>query len=83
MDYTAQRDPGRTAFIEFAQLVPRPVRDDEISELRALWWCQAALGHRLPDERGVIVIEGGRITPDRGAQEIAQLYDLPPGPEAA
>ena len=59
MDNAAQRDPSRTAFIEFAQLVPRPVRDDEIPELRVLWWRQAALGHRLPAETGVIVVEGG------------------------
>ncbi len=58
-DFAAQGDPSRTAFIEFARLVPRPVRDDEIPELRALWWRQAALGHRLPAEIGVIVIEGG------------------------
>ncbi len=58
-DYAAQGDPSRTAFIEFAQLVPRPVRSDELSELRALWWRQAALGHLLPAERGVILIAGG------------------------
>jgi len=58
-DYAAQGDPSRTALIEFAQLVPRPVRDDEILDLRTLWWRQAAQGHRLPPETGVIVIEGG------------------------
>ena len=58
-DHAAERDPGRTALIEFAQLVSRPVRPDEIPDLRALWWRQAALGRRLPAERGVIVIEGG------------------------
>ncbi len=61
MDYAAQRDPGRNAFIEFAQLVPRPVRDDEIPELRVLWWRQASAGHLLPAEIGVIVIEGGAV----------------------
>ncbi len=60
-DHAAERDPGRTAFIEFAQLIPRPVRFDEIPELRAIFWNQAALGHRLPPERDVIVIEGGRL----------------------
>ncbi len=30
-----------------------------LSEVRCLWWRQAALGHRLPAERDVIVIEGG------------------------
>ncbi len=58
-DNATQSDPSRTALIEFAQLVSRPVRPDEIHELRALWWRQAALGHRLPAERGVIVVEGG------------------------
>ena len=43
-----------------SQLVPRPVRAHESPELRALWWRQAALGHRLPAELDVIVIEGDR-----------------------
>ena len=51
---------NHTVDIPVSQLVPRPVRDDEIPELRALWWHQAALSHRLPAERDVIVIEGGR-----------------------
>ena len=45
--------------IPVSQLLPRPIRPDEISELRALWWRQARLGHRLPAELGVIVLEGG------------------------
>ena len=45
--------------IGVSQLVPRDVRPDEIPELRALWWRQAALGRRLPAERGVIVLPGG------------------------
>ena len=45
--------------IEVSQLVSRPVRSDEIPELRAMWWRQVALGHRLPAELGVIVLEGG------------------------
>jgi hypothetical protein len=40
-----------------SQLVPRPVRPDEIPELRASFWSQAALGHRLPAERGVILLD--------------------------
>ena len=43
-----------------SQLLPRPVRPDEIPELRAMWWRQARLGHRLPAEAGIIAIEGGR-----------------------
>ncbi len=58
-DYAAEGDPSRTAFIKFAQLVHRDVRPDELPELRALWWRQATLGHRLPAEIGVIVVEGG------------------------
>ncbi len=42
-----------------SQLVPRDVRPDEIPELRAMWWRQAAAGFRLPAELGVIVLEGG------------------------
>ena len=59
-DFAAQGNPSRTAFIEFAQLVPRDVRPDELPELRSLWWRQARAGHPLPAEVGVIVIEGGR-----------------------
>ncbi len=59
-DLAAQSDPGRTIVIDVVHLLPRPVRPDELPELRALWWRQAALGHRLPAELGVIVIEGGR-----------------------
>ena len=40
---------------------PRPMRPDELVDVRAMWWRQAALGHRLPAEIGVIVLEGGRI----------------------
>ena len=52
--------PDHTVGIEFAQLVPRPVRSDELRELRSIYWHQAALGYRLPAERGVIVLLGGR-----------------------
>lgn len=41
-----------------SQLVPHPVRPDEIPELRAIFWRQVVLGHRLPAEIDVIVIEG-------------------------
>ncbi len=58
-DKATQSDPRRTAFVDIAQLVPCDVRPDELPELRAMWWRQAALGHRLPAERDVIVIEGG------------------------
>ena len=58
-DYAARGDPSHTTFIDIADLNPRPVRDDEIPELRAIWWRQARLGLRLPAERDVIVLEGG------------------------
>ena len=29
------------------------------AEVRAIWWRQVATGHRLPAERGIIVIDGG------------------------
>ncbi len=51
--------PDNTVDLPVSQLVPRRVRPDEIPELRALWWRQAALGHRLPAERGLIVLPGG------------------------
>ncbi len=60
-NFAAQGDPSRTAFIDIAQLVPRDVRPDELPELRALWWRQAALGHRLPAEIDVIVINGRAV----------------------
>ncbi len=59
-DNATQSDPRRTAFINIVQLVLRDVHPDEIPELRGMWWRQAALGHRLPAERGVIVLEGER-----------------------
>ena len=58
---STERDPGRTPFIDIAQLVPRPVRPDELAVLRSIYWRLAALGHRLPAEIDVIVIEGGTI----------------------
>ena len=58
-DFATRGDPSRTTFVNVADLVPRPVRPDEILELRAIFWRQARLGHRLPAELGVIVIAGG------------------------
>ncbi len=57
---TAQGNPDQVAFIDVADLVPRPVRSDEIPMLRSIWWRQAAQGNRMPAERSVIVIEGGQ-----------------------
>ncbi len=40
-----------TVDLPVSQLLLRNVRPEEIPELRAVWWRQAALGHRLPPER--------------------------------
>ncbi len=40
--------------------VERPMLPAERSLLRSIWWRQWRLGRRLPAERGVIVIDGGR-----------------------
>ena len=45
--------------IDPAQLRPRPIGPGELAALRARFWRQAALGHRLPAEAGIILIEGG------------------------
>ncbi len=45
--------------IPVSQLRHRPIGPGELASLRALWWRQAALGHRLPAELDVIVIAGG------------------------
>ncbi len=34
---------------------------DHLTEVRAIWWRQAAQGHRLPAEIGVIVVAGGAL----------------------
>ena len=31
----------------------------QLAETRTLWWRQTALGHRLPAETNIIVMEGG------------------------
>ena len=38
----------------------RPIRPDEMPHVRQAWWNQARSGHRLPAERGIILIPGGR-----------------------
>ncbi len=40
--------------------VRRPMRPSERSLVRSIWWRQWRLGHRMPAEPGVIVLEGGR-----------------------
>ena len=60
-NFSARDNPSHTSFINVAQLVPRPIGPGELAHLRAIWWRQAAMGHRLPAELGVIVIEGWRV----------------------
>ena len=43
------------------RLPPISTELSEREEARAIWWRQAALGHRMPAERGVILIEGRRL----------------------
>ena len=50
-----------TVNFPISQLRPRPIGPGELAALRAIFWRQAALGHRLPAEIGVIVITGGRV----------------------
>ncbi len=57
-DHCDNSDPSLK--IPVSQLRHRPIGPGELASLRALWWRQAALGHRLPAEIGVIVIEGVR-----------------------
>jgi hypothetical protein len=38
----------------------RPMMPSELPHVRRLYWAHAAHGTRLPAERGVIVIDGGR-----------------------
>ncbi len=47
--------------IPLSQLRHRPIGPGELAALRAVWWNQVALGHRLPAELNIIVIEGGAV----------------------
>ena len=51
---------NNTVDLPVSQLLPRDVRPDDLPELRSIYWRQAALGHRLPPERDVILLEGGQ-----------------------
>ena len=39
------------------QIVPRSMRRDETRYVRQVWWDHARLGHRMPAEKGVILLE--------------------------
>ena len=54
----ANTHSGRAA-IPQAGLRRRPIRPDEIANVRAAWWRLAAAGLRLPAERGTILLDGG------------------------
>ena len=61
VDFAGLDRSDHTADIEVSQLLPRPIGPGELAHLRAMWWRQAGLGHRLPAELEVIVIAGGRL----------------------
>ena len=42
------------------RLFPRQMRPDELPHVRRLWWRFARQGHRLPAEKHIIVLDGGR-----------------------
>ena len=46
--------------VPVSQLFPRQIRPDEMPHVRQVWWSQVRSGHRLPAERGIILIPGGR-----------------------
>ena len=46
--------------LELDGFIPRPMRPEERSLVVACWWAMRREGVRLPAERNVIVIEGGR-----------------------
>ncbi len=49
---------GRVVAVE-STLPIRSLSNADVANLRAIWWRHAALGHHLPAERGIIVIDGG------------------------
>ena len=53
--------PDHSLDLDVSQLRCRPIGPGELAALRAMWWRQASAGHRLPAERGVVVIDGGAI----------------------
>ncbi len=49
-----------TIDLPFDNFIPRPMRPEERSLVVACWWAMRREGVRLPADRGVIVIDGGR-----------------------
>ncbi len=57
------KDKGSSLTILDYHIVPFPsLSTSAMLDARAIWWRQAALGYRLPAERGVILIDGGANT---------------------
>jgi hypothetical protein len=52
------RNVGRRA--PTGHLLLRPMRPGELPDVRRVWWNQARLGYRLPPERDVILLTGGK-----------------------
>ncbi len=52
--------PGTCIHFPVDRLILRPIRPDESPHVRRVWWRLTSIGHRLPPERGVIMIEGDR-----------------------
>ena len=40
------------------RLIPRPIRPDEVPHVRRIWWRLTRVGHRLPAEPNIIVMQG-------------------------
>ncbi len=57
------KNKGSSLTIVDYHIVPFPsLSTSSILDARAIWWRQKAQGHRLPAERGVILIDGGANT---------------------
>ena len=62
---TGERGPGKSddskkqdsACIRSLQVTEKSLT---LGNLRVIWWSQWRQGHRLPAERGVILIDGGK-----------------------
>ena len=52
-----QSQPERRRIQSLTDRLP-PLTERDKEEARVVWWRQVRLGHRLPAERGVIVVDG-------------------------
>ncbi len=53
------REPQIGEAVEVVLGFLRTPTEAEIRELRAIWWRQRRLGHTLPAEAGLVVLDGG------------------------